>query len=129
MIKENIKDIGNFVITEKLKSIEKLAFTESPIPLGFCIAVSVMLFNASITASSSLSSIKFNLSIASTISNELNYENLEVKDGGMAQDAYRQTIDSKITEESKQYLRLSMLEYCKQDTLAMVKIVHSWSAR
>lgn len=64
-----------------------------------------------------------------TISKELDYENLEVKDGGMAQDAYRQTIDSKITEESKEFLRRSMLEYCKHDTLAMVKIVHSWSER
>ena len=64
-----------------------------------------------------------------TIAPELNYANLEVGDGGMAQDAYREAVDPGTPEGRRLQIRAAMLEYCKQDTLAMVKIAHAWSAR
>lgn len=62
-----------------------------------------------------------------TLAPELNYSNLEVSDGAMAQDAYKEAIHIKTTLERKEKLRHAMLKYCEQDTIAMVKIVHAWS--
>lgn len=53
---------------------------------------------------------------------DFNYNHLDVQDGGMAMDAYaamNQTDDPKEIEK----IRKSLLEYCKLDTLAMVKIL------
>ena len=62
-----------------------------------------------------------------TIAPELDYANLEVGDGQMAQDAYREAINSSTATARKEHLRQAMLQYCQQDTYAMVKIVQDWS--
>ena len=62
-----------------------------------------------------------------TIAPELDYANLEVSDGAMAQEAYKEAIHSQTTPERKEAVRSAMLKYCEQDTIAMVKIVHAWS--
>jgi hypothetical protein len=53
---------------------------------------------------------------------ELSYEGLEIADGGMAMDAYFQMCGSKDHEEIEK-IRASLLEYCRLDTLAMVRIL------
>jgi len=62
-----------------------------------------------------------------TIAPELDYANLEVGDGQMAQDAYREAINPSTVTARKEHLREAMLQYCQQDTYAMVKIVQDWS--
>jgi len=62
-----------------------------------------------------------------TIAPELDYLNLEVSDGAMAQETYKEAIHSHTSPERKERVRQSMLRYCKQDTIAMVKIVKAWS--
>jgi len=60
-----------------------------------------------------------------TIAPELNYDNLdEVQHGGAAQDAYLEAISTAVTDERKHAIRNNLIEYCKLDTLAMVKIAH-----
>ena len=55
---------------------------------------------------------------------ELDYKALdEVQEGMGAQRAYLEAIDSKTSAERKEYLRQRLLEYCKYDTLAMVRLV------
>lgn len=55
---------------------------------------------------------------------DLDYSQLdEVKDGGGAQDAYLEAISPDTGEERVEDLRKKMLEYCKLDTLAMVRLV------
>ncbi|MBU3606853.1 DUF2779 domain-containing protein [Polynucleobacter sp. MWH-Creno-3A4] len=63
-----------------------------------------------------------------TIAPELDYANLEVSDGTMAQEAYKEAIHSQTTPERKEVVRRAMLKYCEQDTIAMLKIVRAWSA-
>ena len=64
-----------------------------------------------------------------TIAPELDYANLEVGDGAMAQEAYKEAIHSQTTIERKEKVRHAMLRYCKQDTIAMVKIVQAWGQK
>lgn len=64
-----------------------------------------------------------------TIAPELDYANLEVSDGAMAQEAYKEAIHSQTTPERKEKVRHAMLKYCKQDTIAMVKIVQAWGQK
>lgn len=60
-----------------------------------------------------------------TVSSELNYHDVgAVQDGGMAQQAYLTLINSDTPEKCKEALRHDLLEYCKLDTLAMVKLEH-----
>lgn len=55
-----------------------------------------------------------------TIAPELDYSTLgEVQDGGMAQEAFVEAIDPATPEGRKENLRTMLIEYCKQDTLAM----------
>ena len=61
-----------------------------------------------------------------TIAPELDYANLEVSDGAMAQEAYKEAIHSQTTPGRKEEVRHAMLKYCEQDTIAMVKIVQAW---
>ena len=63
-----------------------------------------------------------------TIAPELDYANLEVSDGAMAQEAYKEAIHSGATPERKEEVRNAMLKYCEQDTIAMLKIMQAWSA-
>jgi len=64
-----------------------------------------------------------------TVAPELNYANLEVSDGSMAQEAYKEAVNSQTTPERKEEVRKAMLKYCEQDTVAMVKIVQAWGTR
>lgn len=63
-----------------------------------------------------------------TIAPELDYANLEhVQDGGMAEQAYLGIINPATAETRRNELIRGLREYCKQDTLAMVKLVHFFS--
>jgi hypothetical protein len=53
---------------------------------------------------------------------EFSYDDLDVQDGGMAMDAYWQMCEAEDDAE-RQRIRQAMLEYCKRDTLVMVKLV------
>lgn len=53
---------------------------------------------------------------------ELSYDGMEIADGGMAMDAYFQMCVSQDQEEVEK-IRKALLEYCKLDTLGMVKIL------
>lgn len=53
---------------------------------------------------------------------ELNYDGMEVADGGMAMDAYARMCASRDPGEIEG-IRNALLEYCKLDTLGMVKIL------
>ena len=57
-----------------------------------------------------------------TIAPELDYSNLTVSHGGMAQDAYLDLIGIELSDVEKAELRKALLAYCEQDTWAMVKI-------
>ncbi len=53
----------------------------------------------------------------------LSYENLEgVKDGGMAMDAYLEALHPTTSAERKAIINRQLLDYCKLDTYAMVKL-------
>lgn len=58
---------------------------------------------------------------------ELSYKDMDIADGGMAMDAYHQmgSIDD---HEELMKLRNALLEYCKLDTLAMVRILEKMRA-
>ena len=58
-----------------------------------------------------------------TVAPDLAYASVgEVQDGGQAQDAYIEIIDPVTTNERKQQLTHDLKEYCKLDTLAMVRL-------
>jgi hypothetical protein len=59
-----------------------------------------------------------------SIAPELAYDNLEVADGGMAQDAFAEIMQPETTPERRQQLHNDLLLYCERDTLAMVRIAH-----
>jgi hypothetical protein len=59
-----------------------------------------------------------------TVAPELDYKALDdVQDGMAAQSAYLEAIDAGTSVERKEYLKERLLEYCRYDTLAMVKLV------
>lgn len=53
---------------------------------------------------------------------ELGYEDLEITDGSVASLAFAQMIDRNREQESKDRLRLALLDYCRRDTEAMVRV-------
>lgn len=57
-----------------------------------------------------------------TIAPDLNYSNLAISHGGMAQDAYLNLIGKELSDSEKADLKKSLLAYCMQDTLAMVRL-------
>lgn len=59
-----------------------------------------------------------------TIAPDLAYDNLEVANGGMAQEAFAEIIQPATTSERRQQLHDALLLYCERDTLAMVRIAH-----
>ena len=61
------------------------------------------------------------------LSNELNYTELEIQDGGLASHTFTQLITS-ANNKNEEDIRKNLLEYCKMDTLAMVKIVEKLNA-
>ena len=58
---------------------------------------------------------------------ELNYKDLAVQNGGMAQEAYKKLISTTESKSSKEQIKLDLLLYCKQDTQALVDIVETFS--
>ncbi|MDP2071847.1 MAG: DUF2779 domain-containing protein [Methylotenera sp.] len=59
-----------------------------------------------------------------TIAPDLAYDNLEVANGGMAQEAFSEIMHPKTLPERSQQLSDALLLYCERDTLAMVRIAH-----
>lgn len=57
-----------------------------------------------------------------TIAPELDYRNLSVADGGMAQEAFREILEPATTAERRAELRQGLLDYCERDTFAMVRL-------
>lgn len=57
-----------------------------------------------------------------TVAPELDYSSLTVGNGGDAQEAYKEIIHPETSDERRQILTEGLREYCKLDTLAMVKI-------
>lgn len=53
---------------------------------------------------------------------ELSYKTLAVGDGGMALASWYKMVFGGVSEEEQKYLARSLIEYCKLDTWAMVKI-------
>jgi len=57
-----------------------------------------------------------------TIAPELDYGTLDVGNGDAAQGAYRRAIAPETAEAERQTIRKSLLDYCKRDTEAMVRL-------
>jgi len=53
---------------------------------------------------------------------EASYENLAIKDGTEAMVSFERLVDEKTDKKDKATLKQHMLEYCRQDTLLMVKL-------
>jgi hypothetical protein len=63
-----------------------------------------------------------------TVAPDLNYGALgEVRDGLAAQTAYFEAIQPATTDARRAALRRALLDYCRQDTLALVKLVEFFS--
>jgi CRISPR/Cas system-associated exonuclease Cas4 (RecB family) len=61
---------------------------------------------------------------------DLNYQNLAgVKDGEMAMNAYAEAVVETTTNERRQEIRQQLLDYCKLDTYAMVRLWQHFSGR
>lgn len=59
-----------------------------------------------------------------TIAPELDYGQLDVADGGMAQEAFLELRDPGTSAERKAEVTRGLLKYCERDTLAMVRVAH-----
>ena len=59
-----------------------------------------------------------------TIAPDLAYDNLEVANGGMAQEAFAEIMQPETSPERRRQLHHALLLYCERDTLAMVRIAH-----
>ena len=59
-----------------------------------------------------------------TIAPDLAYDNLEVADGGMAQDAFAEIMNPETSSDRRSELHNALLQYCERDTFAMVRIAH-----
>jgi hypothetical protein len=59
-----------------------------------------------------------------TIAPDLAYDDLEVANGGMAQEAFAEMMHADTSTERHQQLSEALLKYCERDTLAMVRIAH-----
>ncbi|MBP2689824.1 MAG: hypothetical protein H6Q83_2011, partial [Deltaproteobacteria bacterium] len=58
---------------------------------------------------------------------EMTYEGLEISDGAMASEAYF-TMESIANPSELSRLRKALLEYCKQDTLGLVRLLEKMRA-
>jgi len=64
-----------------------------------------------------------------TVDAELDHALLkEVQDGLSAQAAYHEAADPATTEDRRAALQRSLREYCKLDTLALVRVAHRFAA-
>jgi len=61
-------------------------------------------------------------SVLPTFAPELDYRDLEVQGGKAAQQKFLEIIKPGISKNELEKGRTSLLEYCKRDTLAMVKL-------
>ncbi len=67
-------------------------------------------------------------SVLPTVDAELDHALLEeVQDGLSAQAAYHEASDPETSDERREALRRSLLEYCSLDTLALVRIAHRFA--
>jgi len=64
-----------------------------------------------------------------TIAPELAYNSLDVADGGMAQEAYRELLHPETSADRASKLRQDLLDYCERDTWAMVRLAHFFQNR
>lgn len=64
-----------------------------------------------------------------TIAPDLAYDDLEVGDGGMAQDAYLEMLHPQTPPGRVNELRQALLIYCERDTLALIKVAHFFQGR
>jgi hypothetical protein len=62
-----------------------------------------------------------------TVAPDLDYQTLDVADGGQAQLAYLRASDSDTTTEDRERLRAQMLAYCERDTWAMVRLANAFA--
>lgn len=56
---------------------------------------------------------------------DLSYADLDIGDGGSAVAAFAKLTSGGVAEKEIQVVRSALLEYCKLDTLAMVRVLHS----
>lgn len=68
------------------------------------------------------SSIKLVLPV---LAPDLSYADLDIGDGGAAVAAFAKLASGDATHEEIQAVRCALLEYCKLDTLAMVRVLHA----
>lgn len=54
---------------------------------------------------------------------EMSYDDMEVADGEAAGLAYEKIISEKLETDEREKLKQALLEYCKQDSLAMIKLL------
>ncbi len=60
-----------------------------------------------------------------TVAPDLSYQELDmVSEGSQASEAFLQLLDNKLGVEEREVLRQALLEYCKLDTLALVRLTH-----
>lgn len=64
-----------------------------------------------------------------TIAPELDYSQLDVADGGMAQEAFLELLNSETSPDRKSELTDGLLKYCERDTLAMVRVAHFFEGK
>jgi len=64
-----------------------------------------------------------------TIAPELDYSDLEVADGGMAQEAFSTMIALGVPHRRRSQLRKALLKYCGRDTLATVTLARRFQSR
>jgi hypothetical protein len=62
--------------------------------------------------------------VTPTVAPDLRYQDLEeIQEGSAASKAYIETIDPKTSDQRREFLRERLLEYCRLDTEAMVRLV------
>lgn len=64
-----------------------------------------------------------------TVAPELAYTDLEVADGGMAQEAYAEILNSETPPERHRHLRAALLDYCGRDTWGLVRLAWFFEGR
>ena len=67
--------------------------------------------------------------ILPTIDKNMDYQELDIPSGNMAMEAYREAVHADTAQERKEEIRKQLLEYCKQDTLALVQLWKFFSDR
>ncbi len=66
-------------------------------------------------------SIKY---VLPTIAPELAYDGMDVADGVMAQNVFKELMEDELSGQEIEAKRQALLSYCQKDTYAMVKIAH-----